>query len=775
MTRPPGDRDSLQQERRYEHQIPSRDEISRMMEQAGRPLTLEAIAPRFEIDTEQHRRALETRMRAMVRDGQLLLNRKREYCLVRHLDLVTGIVQAHRDGFGFLTPDEGGDDIYLSAREMRSLWDGDRIAVRTSETQRGREGHLVEILARGKSTIVGRFRRERGIDWVLEDGDERTDVLIARDENLGAKPGDIVRVEVLEYPKKEKHAVGRVVEIVGRSDDPGIETEVAMLAHGIPHDWPDATLEEARALPHEVQESSKRGREDVRGLPLVTIDGIDARDFDDAVFAEPSAHGWRLLVAIADVSHYVQPDTPLDREARLRGTSVYFPDRVIPMLPEELSNGLCSLNPNVDRLCFVCEMTVTPRGEVTRSRFFDAVMRSHARLTYEEAAEILAESKPRSKHAQLKPALAHLNDVYGALRGARERRGAIDFDLTETKILLDERGKVASVRPVQRLVTHKIIEECMIAANVESARRMKKARIPGLYRVHEGPEDERLEELQLFLRTFGFKLGSAEKIAPKELNRIIEKVAGRPEAELIETVILRSLKQARYQPNNLGHFGLALSEYAHFTSPIRRYPDLLVHRAIRQLNEKGGVKGFRYSLKEMEQLGEHTSRTERRADEATRDVAEQLKCIYLKDHVGETYDVIVASVVAFGLFVRVPELHVDGLVHVTSLPRDYYHRDPTGTELRGERSGNTYRLTDKLRVRLANVNVDERKIDFVPIEPEHDDPKADSTANDPHGARKGRSRGAPRDVQGGGARGDKRGRSGGGAGARSPRRKRGRG
>jgi ribonuclease R len=773
MTHPPGDGDQAKQERRYEHQIPSRDDISRMMEQAGRPLTLEALAPRFEISTDQHRRALEARLRAMVRDGQLLFNRAREYCLTRHLDLVTGKVQAHRDGFGFLTPDEGGDDIYLSAREMRTLWDGDRIAVRTRESPRGREGHLVEILARGKTTIVGRFRRERGIDWVLEDGDERTDVLIARGESLHAKPGDIVRVEVLEYPKKDTHAVGRVVEVVGHSNDPGIETEVAMLAHGIPHDWPDSTLAEARALPGEVQGSSKRGREDVRGLPLVTIDGADAKDFDDAVFAEPAAHGWRLLVAIADVSHYVQPDTPLDREARLRGTSVYFPDRVVPMLPEELSNGLCSLNPHVDRLCFVCEMTVTKNGDVTRSRFFDGVMRSHARLTYDEAAEILAEAKPRGKHAELKPALEHLQDVYRALRGERERRGAIDFDLAETKIELDERGKVKNVRPVERLVTHKLIEECMIAANVESAKRMKRAKIPGLYRVHEGPEEERLEELVLFLQTFGFKLNSAKKIEPKELNAIIEKVAGRPEAELIETVILRSLKQARYQPNNVGHFGLALAEYAHFTSPIRRYPDLLVHRAIRWLNEKRGVKGFRYPLTEMEQLGEHTSRTERRADDATRDVAEQLKCIYLKDHVGTTFDVIVASVVPFGLFVRVPELHVDGLVHVTSLPRDYYHRDPTGTELRGERSGNKYRLTDKLRVRLAAVNVDERKIDFVPLEPEDGAAESDSAA-DGHGGRpRGRSRSGSRDAPGGGSRGDKRARSGRGGSGLS-RRKRGR-
>jgi ribonuclease R len=419
-------------------------------------------------------------------------------------------------------------------------------------------------------------------------------------------------------------------------------------------------------------------------------------------------------------------------------------------------------------------MTVTKGGEVTRSRFFDGVMRSHARLTYEQAAAILAEPTPSGKHADLKQALAHLNDVYDALRGARERRGAIDFDLAETKIVLDERGKVASVRTVERLVTHKIIEECMIAANVESAKRMKHTRIPGLYRVHEGPEEERLEELQLFLRTFGFKLGSAQKIAPKELNQIIEKVAGKPEAELIETVILRSLKQARYQPANVGHFGLALAEYAHFTSPIRRYPDLLVHRAIRWLNEHRGVKGFRYALGEMEQLGEHTSRTERRADDATRDVAEQLKCIYLKDHVGTTFDVIVASVVPFGLFVRVPELHVDGLVHVTSLPRDYYHRDPTGTELRGERSGNLYRLTDKLRVRLAAVNVDERKIDFVPIEPEDGAAGSDSAADGQGGKPRARARGGSRDAPGGGSRGDKRARSGGG-GSRSSRRKRGRG
>jgi ribonuclease R len=707
-------RDAQPDERRYTHQIPSRDDISTAMEQAGRPLTLEALAPQFEIHTEQHRRALEARLKAMVRDGQLIRNRAHEYCLTRHLDLVAGKVQAHRDGFGFLTPDDGSDDVYLSAREMAVLWDGDRVAVRTNDTSRGREGHVVEILARGKTQIVGKFRRERGIDSVLEEGDGRAEVMIARGESHGAKPGDIVVVEVLEHPTSRSHAVGRVTQVVGRHDQPSIETEVAMLAHGIPYEWPAAAIAEARGFPREVADDAKRGREDLRDLPLVTIDGADAKDFDDAVYCEPRGDGWRLIVAIADVAHYVRPDSPLDREARLRGTSVYFVDRVVPMLPEELSNGLCSLNPHVDRLSLVCEMSVSPEGEVTRSRFFDAVFRSAARLTYTEAAEILESPRPQSKHAGLKPKLLPLLEVYRAFDKARRRRGAIDFDLPETKIELDERGKVKRVYAAQRVVTHKIIEECMIAANVESAKRIRKAKIPGLYRIHEGPDADKLEELIAFLRTFGFKITPA-KITGKEINSVIQRVQGKPEEELVETVMLRSMMQARYQPANVGHFGLALGAYAHFTSPIRRYPDLLVHRALKWLNATGGVKGYRYGLEEMDQLGEHCSRTERRADEATREVAERLKCIYLKDHVGETFDVLVSGVAPFGLFVRIPELGADGLVHVTTLPRDYYHRDASGTALTGERSGKSYRLTDQLKVKLVGVNVDERKVDFVPV------------------------------------------------------------
>ena len=575
------------------------------------------------------------------------------------------------------------------------------------------------------------------MDWVLEDGSERTEVLIARGAAHGAKPGDIVRVDVLEYPTVRSHALGRIAEIVGRSDDPGIETEVAILAHGIPRDWPDDVLAEARELPDHVPEHVARDRVDLRDLPLVTIDGADAKDFDDAVYCERDGENWRLLVAIADVSHYVQPESPLDREARGRGTSVYFPDRVVPMLPEKLSNGLCSLNPHVDRLCVVCEMTVTPRGEVARSKFYDAVMRSAARLTYAAAAEMLATPHPHGQHAAIKAALSRLQEVYEALAEARRHRGAIDFDLPEAKIELDERGKVRSVRTIERLVTHKLIEECMIAANVESAKRMRRARIPGLYRVHEAPEETKLEELVLFLQTFGHKLSSPKRISPKEVNRIIERVAGKPEAELIETVVLRSMMQARYQPVNLGHFGLALSAYAHFTSPIRRYPDLLVHRAIKWLASKGSPKGYRYSLDEMNRLGEHTSMTERRADDATRDVAERLKCIYLKERVGQIFDGIVASIAPFGLFVRLPEIQADGLVHVTALPRDYYHRDPTGTLLTGERSGASYRLMDPLRVKLVGVNVEERKVDFIPAQ---DGPIEDRPSSTPTTRRRRRRR-----------------------------------
>jgi ribonuclease R len=700
-------------DKKYSHPIPSREAIVAFMEQAGTPVSLHQICDGLDTHGKKHQQALEKRLRAMVRDGQLIRNRSRRYCLTDHLDLVAGTVSAHRDGYGFLIRDDGLEDVYLSAREMWTLWDGDRVAVRTSDGRRGLEGHVVEVLERAKAEIVGTLRTERGIDFVREQGDSKAEILIGRGKRHGAKPGDIVRADIIEHASGRSHALGEVVEIVGRPDMPGIETDVALLAHGIPHEWSDALREELEPIPERVTAAARRGREDLRDTPLVTIDGADARDFDDAVYCERHGEGWRLLVAIADVSHYVKSATALDQEARARGTSVYFPDRVVPMLPEKLSNGICSLNPKVDRLCLICDMLITRRGVVSKSRFYNAVIRSHARLTYRRAWSILSDIKVQRREQRLAEILKPLQEVHRAFAGARRRRGAIDFDLPETVILLGDNGQVADVHPRERLETHRIIEECMIAANVEAAKRIRQARIPSLYRVHGGPDLDKLDELFLFLATFGLQLPAPNNVQPKDLSRIIQQLAGRPEADLVQTMILRSMNQALYQPKNIGHFGLSLPRYAHFTSPIRRYPDLLVHRAIKWLIDHGTFKGFGYTIADMTALGESCSRAERRADEAVWDVEEQLKCRFMRERVGESFDAVVSSVMSFGAFVRIPRFAVDGLVHVSTLPRDYYHREPSGTALVGERTGKRITLMDRVRVRLMGVNLEERKIDFV--------------------------------------------------------------
>jgi len=683
-----------------------------MMEALGRPIALAPLGEQFDIRTAPHQSALDKRLRAMVRDGQLIRNRANAYCLTGHLDLVTGRVQAHRDGYGFVIPDDDSDDIYLSAREMAPLWSGDRVAVHASVGRQGREGRLAEILDRGRTEIVGAFTRERGIDLVVAENDVAERVLIPRGQSGGARVGDIVRAEIVQHPTTRSDAIGRIVFVVGRHDDPGMETDIAILAHGLPHEWPASIDAQMAALPAHVPASAKHRREDLRSLPLVTIDGADARDFDDAVFAERKGDGWRLIVAIADVSHYVEAGTELDQAARERGTSVYFPDRVIPMLPEALSNGLCSLNPKVDRLALCCEMNVDRAGNVTRARFFEAVMRSAARLTYVEVARFLEGQKAVPKLTAVGAQLETLLEVYKAFDAKRRRRGAIDFDLPQAKIELDDRGRVVDVHITHRLVSHRIIEECMIAANVEAAKRLQKGRIAGLYRVHEGPNPDRVEELMQFLQSMGLKLNSPDTLKPKDIADLVARVAGRPEAELIDTMVLRSMSQARYQPKNIGHFGLALTAYAHFTSPIRRYPDLLVHRAIKWLARHGSARGFKASADEMEHLGEHCSRTERRADEAVWQVEERLKCLFLKEQIGKEFDVVVASIAPFGLFVRVKALQIDGLVHVTGLPDDYYRREAGGSVLVGERTGRRFRITDNLKVELVNVDVAERKIDF---------------------------------------------------------------
>ena len=704
---------------RYRHPIPSRTEIIKAMERAGRPLTLVSLAGHLRLKGSRNEGALRRRLKAMVRDGQLIRNRAREYCLAHHLDLVIGRVRARKDGYGFLTPDSGDKDVFLSSREMGRLWDGDRVAARISVTHRGSEGRVVEILQRAVTEVAGRLLSDRGIDWVEVEGRERTRVLIPRGQGQRARADDLVRVEITAHPTRRTNAIGRVIRVLGRFDDPGAQTLSAILSHGIPHEFSPRAEAEAAEMPSGVTADAQRGRKDLRKLPLVTIDGADAKDFDDAVYCESNGKGWRLIVAIADVGHYVRAGKGLDEAARERGTSVYFPDRVVPMLPETLSNGLCSLQPRQDRLCLCCDMIVSPQGEVKQSRFYEAVMRSARRFTYDEADRQLSgkpgkDDVPSADSAAFR-SLKALAEVYAAFLARRRERGGLEFNLGEVVLRLDDQGRIASVAPRQRLVTHRIIEECMIAANVEAAKWLRKARIPALYRVHEGPSPERVDELILFLRTLGITSVSPGRLQPADMNRILKETASGSEAELVETMLLRCMARADYRPKNRGHFGLALPAYAHFTSPIRRYPDLLVHRAIKHLLRHGGVKGFGYDMAAMEHLGLHCSRAEKRADEAVWDVEERLKCAWLKNRVGDEFTVSVAGIAPFGLFVRVPELGIDGLVHVTSLPRDYYHVDAGGSALTGENSGNSYRLAERLQVRLTSVSVRERKIDFVPL------------------------------------------------------------
>jgi ribonuclease R len=745
---------------RYDTPIPSREYILSLLKDANRLMNREELAEACGLAQADDIEALRRRLRAMERDGQLLRNRRGGYGLVERMDMVRGRVIGHPDGFGFLVPDEGGDDLFLSPREMRAVLNGDRVVARvTGIDRRGRrEGAIVEVLERNTHRVVGRIYFESGISFVVPDHKRLTlDIRIPPEQDAGARQGQFVTVEIIEQPTQRSGPVGKVIEVIGDHMAPGMEIDVAIRAHELPLEWPDAVEDEIQGLAGEVTSASMRGRVDLRDLPLVTIDGADSRDFDDAVFCTRTPKGWRLTVAIADVSHYVKPGTALDAEGHLRGNSVYFPERVIPMLPEVLSNGLCSLNPDVDRLCMACEMYIDQQGKVTRSRFMEAVMRSHARLTYDEVAAMLTEGdqKLRGKYEDVLDNLEELYSLYKVLKRVRTRRGAIDFETTETRILFGPDRKIERIVPVVRNDAHKIIEECMIAANVCSARFLGRHKLPTLYRVHEGPQASKLADLREFLGELGLSLGGGEKPAAGDYAKLLRKIQDRPDAHLIQTVMLRSLSQARYSPDNIGHFGLAHDEYLHFTSPIRRYPDLLVHRAIRhhlqaeqRYRKKNGrapkpgstVEGFPYSVGDMQSLGEHCSMTERRADDATRDAVDWLKCEYMLDKVGEEYEGIVSSVTSFGLFVELKEIYVEGLVHITALQNDYYHFDPAGHRLRGERTGRVYRLGDEIRVKVVRVDLDERKLDFEPAEPVAPSKQPGGKAARKGGRRKARSK-----------------------------------
>jgi ribonuclease R len=696
---------------------PERRAILDLLEDQGRPLQRKEIAERLGVTSEGSHEILRRRLQAMVRDGQLVRNRRRAYGLPRRMDLIAGRVSAHRDGFGFVIPDDGGADLFLSPRHMRSVLHGDRVlASVTGVDGRGRrEGAVREILERAHERIVGRFMEESGVALVVPDDPRIThDVLVPLKDTAGARPGQIVVAEILQQPDKRQPPVGRIVEILGRSGAPGMATEIAIRNFDLPFEWPAGVEEEAAAFGAKVSADMTRGRRDLRDLPLVTIDGADARDFDDAVYAQRRKNGWRLVVAIADVATYVRPGTPLGQEAERRSTSVYFPGRVIPMLPEALSNGLCSLKPDEDRLCLVCDMSIGDDGKVTRSRFDAAVMRSHARLTYQQVWDwiVSGDEEVRPGRAAVSASLRDLYGLYQALRRARTRRGAIDFESTDVQFEFDERGAVADIRPYEITDAHGLIEECMITANVEAARFLLRHRLPAPFRTHEPPPPDKLLALEEFLRGIGVRTTWRGRPKPIDFEQLVQNIKGRDDQHLIMAILLRSQSLAVYQVASTGHFGLALDAYAHFTSPIRRYPDLLVHRAIHHVLERRESAAYPFGREQMEKLSEQCSHRSRRAEEAERDVNDRLKAIYMERHIGDEFKGLVTGVTSFGLFVELTCNHVNGLVHITSLPNDYYHFDPVVHRLTGDRSGRVFQLAQKVTVRVMAVNVEERKIDF---------------------------------------------------------------
>ena len=728
---------------KYENPVPSREYIVEFLQSAGRPMGHAQLCDEMGVTVEDSRDALFYRLKAMCRDGQLMSNRRNEFALLDKMSLIKGRVIGHRDGYGFVKPEEGGSDLKLSPRQMRQVFDGDRVLVQETNVDfKGRrECKIVEVLERNTKKLVGRFSGQDGFGYLRPENQRITqEIIVAPDPDspLEYKDGQLVVAELQTQPGKRELPQARVTEVLGDHMAPGMEITVAIHNYDIPHEWPAEVRQEVGELAAEVEASAKTNRVDLRDLPLVTIDGEDAKDFDDAVYAErKKSGGWRLWVAIADVSWYVRPNSELDKEAYKRSNSTYFPEFVVPMLPELLSNGLCSLNPHVDRLAMVCEMTISETGALSGYKFYEAVIQSHARLTYTKVGKMLMQPEEdeakalRAEYASVVPHLEDLYSLYFALRKARDVRGAIDFETTETRMMFGDDRKIEQIVPVHRNDAHKLIEECMLCANVATARFLKKLDIPAIYRVHEGPKEQKLENLRAYLGELGLALSGQEKPQPSDYQALAELIEERPDRHLIQTMMLRSMQQAVYSPDNQGHFGLAYPAYTHFTSPIRRYPDLLVHRLIRaaihsQKDDKAllrpdgfevnGAFACNYSMEQLLQLGEHCSMTERRSDEATRDVVAWLKCEYMQEHVGDEYEGVISAVTGFGVFVELDELFVEGLVHITALPGDYYVFDQAKQRLVGERTRKTFKLGDRLSVKVVRVDLDERKIDFELVE-----------------------------------------------------------
>ena len=683
------------------------------LNRAAMPLMPDELVERLGLG-KRERTAFEAALTVLEATGRIVKNRAGAVLAAKKLSLLSGRVEGHRDGHGFLVPDEGGESVFLSSPEMRQVLHGDRASVKvTGRDPRGRPvGEIVDVLERGNRRVVGRLHAEHGVLFLVpEDRRIAQDILVPPAEVGKAKAGQVVTVELVSQPSKHAQPIGRVAEILGNTEDPGMEIEIALRKFDLPYEFSKKALTQTKGLPDTVREEDAAGRKDLRKLPLVTIDGETAKDFDDAVHAVREGKGFRLWVAIADVSNYVRHGDSLDADAKERGTSVYFPRRVIPMLPEKLSNGLCSLNPEVDRLAMVCEMAITPKGAVARYEFYPAVIRSQARLTYTEVWKMLSESKATPGREPLLAHLETLHAVFKVLLQARELRGAIDFDSVETRMEFDARGKIARIVPEQRNEAHRLIEECMLAANVCAGDFLVDRGQPVLFRVHDVPAPEKVVMLRAFLAELGLNLGGGDKPRPKDYSELLAKIRQRPDFTLLQTILLRSLKQAVYSPDNAGHFGLAFEAYVHFTSPIRRYPDLLVHRAI-----KACIANKKYDGIDWEDLGRHCSETERRADDASRDVENWLKCHYMQDRVGEVFEGRVTGVTGFGIFVTLDEYFVDGLVHISELGRDYFQFDQARHVLLGERTGKRYRLADRMKVKLVRVDLETRKMDLVPVD-----------------------------------------------------------
>lgn len=709
------DPEFAEQVAKYPNPIPSRNALLEFLTKEDKLLKQETIALKIGIRTDAEFEALQHRLRAMVSSGQLMVNRKGGFGVRSKLELKQGHVMAHPDGFGFFNSPELKDDAFISPSQMRRLMDGDVVLADVQPARRGRDkfdAFVVEVVKRAHSTVAGKLVMESGMAYVKADNTRLGDIMIPNDALGQAKNNDYVTVSIQKYPEKHRPAFGEVIAILGQQLNHELSMQLTIVSENLPHEWPQAVEAARKSIPKTVDESQIGPHKDIRHLPLVTIDGADARDFDDAVYAEPTANGFRLLVAIADVSSYIKPDGALDKEAYERGTSVYFPGRVIPMLPLELSNGICSLNPDVDRLSMVCEMHINGMGEITSYEFYRGLMHSHARITYDEAWAFLSDDKAKGVWSdEVKTGLTQMHHLFQLMQQEKYARGGIEFNSSDVFISIDESGMVSDIQPYQRNDAHKLIENFMIAANVCAAKFIEKHDVPGAFRCHNPPPEGKVKDLVAFLKGVGLTPKFKDNPTPKDLMRLLSQVQHREDRDLIEQVVLRSQSLATYESGNAGHFGLALTHYAHFTSPIRRYPDLMVHRAIDHiLYHKNST--YRYTPEQADAMCKQCSMTERRAEMASREVDARLKCLFMQQFIGDTMVGTVSGVTRFGLFVQLEQYQVDGLVHVTSLPNDYYHYDGIKHQLTGEHGGQKFRLTDRIEVTVAQVDLDDRKIDF---------------------------------------------------------------